>query len=371
HRELSLLGLLLIAIGTGGIKPCVSAFGGDQFRLPEQEKQLATFFSIFYFSINLGSVASSYLTPILKKDVQCLDSTTCYPLAFGVPSILMIFATVIFIMGKSFYIMSKPGRNIILEVINCVKHAVAEKLRIGKHEKKGHWLDYANDKFDETLISDIKAVMGVLHMFLPVPIFWALYDQQTSRWIAQAESMNGQLGSYYLLPEQMQALNPFLVLMFIPVFDYVIYPVLTKLGLLTKPLQRLGAGGILAAIAFIVSAMVELKVENGKVLELTPANTIHILWQLPQIIIITLAEVMFSITGLQFAFTQAPISMKSVVASLWLLTTAFGNVIVAIVAESHLFKSQVYELLLFAGLMLADMIFFIFLAVRYKYKTFN
>lgn len=89
-RELSIVGLLLIAIGTGGIKPCVSAFGGDQFKLPQQEKQLQQFFSLFYFAINSGSLISTFLTPVLREDVKCLDQDTCYPLAFGVPAVLMI-----------------------------------------------------------------------------------------------------------------------------------------------------------------------------------------------------------------------------------------------------------------------------------------
>jgi solute carrier family 15 oligopeptide transporter 1 len=89
-RELSIVGLLLIAIGTGGIKPCVSAFGGDQFKVPQQEKQLQQFFSLFYFAINSGSLISTFLTPVLREDVKCLDQDTCYPLAFGVPAVLMI-----------------------------------------------------------------------------------------------------------------------------------------------------------------------------------------------------------------------------------------------------------------------------------------
>lgn len=89
-REISILGLLLIALGTGGIKPCVSAFGGDQFILPQQEAQLATFFSLFYFSINAGSLISTFITPILRQDVKCFDDDSCYSLAFAVPGCLMI-----------------------------------------------------------------------------------------------------------------------------------------------------------------------------------------------------------------------------------------------------------------------------------------
>jgi dipeptide/tripeptide permease len=63
------IGLSLLAFGTGGIKPCVSSFGGDQFH-PSQVKELATYFSVFYFSINAGSVLSMFITPILRSNVH-------------------------------------------------------------------------------------------------------------------------------------------------------------------------------------------------------------------------------------------------------------------------------------------------------------
>lgn len=89
-RGFAILGMLLIALGTGGIKPCVSAFGGDQFRLPQQELQLAMFFSMFYFSINAGSLLSTAITPILREKVHCFDEESCFSLAFGIPGILMV-----------------------------------------------------------------------------------------------------------------------------------------------------------------------------------------------------------------------------------------------------------------------------------------
>lgn len=87
-----MIGLILIAVGSGGIKPCVVAFGGDQFKLPQQAAQIATYFSLFYFSINSGSLISTTLTPIFRKDVHCFGSDDCYPLAFGVPAALMIMS---------------------------------------------------------------------------------------------------------------------------------------------------------------------------------------------------------------------------------------------------------------------------------------
>ena len=126
-REFSFIGLALIAIGTGGIKPCVSAFGGDQFKLPEQERQLQTFFSVFYFSINAGSLISTALTPILRQDVQCFGDDTCFSLAFGIPAILMALATVILVIGKPFYTLKPPQGNIITSVAGAI--AVSDVLQ--------------------------------------------------------------------------------------------------------------------------------------------------------------------------------------------------------------------------------------------------
>lgn len=117
---MTVIGLVLIAIGTGGIKPCVSAFGGDQFKIPEQAKQLATFFSLFYFAINAGSLISTTLTPILREDVHCFRENDCYSLAFGVPGLLMIVSILIFIFGKPLYVIKKPAGNMILEVTKCI-----------------------------------------------------------------------------------------------------------------------------------------------------------------------------------------------------------------------------------------------------------
>ena len=65
-----------------------------------------------------------------------------------------------------------------------------------KGEKKDHWMDWAGDKYDAQLIQDIKAMFKVLFMFLPLPVFWTLFDQQGSRWVLQAGQMNGDAGQF-------------------------------------------------------------------------------------------------------------------------------------------------------------------------------
>lgn len=117
---MSLFGLLLIAVGTGGIKPCVSAFGGDQFILPQQERQLVQFFSVFYFSINAGSLISTILTPVFREDIHCFGEEDCFPLAFGVPGVLMIIATIIFVVGRPLYTVRPPTGNIVVRCVKCI-----------------------------------------------------------------------------------------------------------------------------------------------------------------------------------------------------------------------------------------------------------
>jgi len=561
--EFSLIGLALIAIGTGGIKPCVSAFGGDQFKLPEQERQLQTFFSVFYFSINAGSLIGTALTPYLREDVACFGEDTCYSLAFGVPAILMAVATVIIIMGKPLYKMVPPQGSILTRVFGSIYYALKGKCSGVPAE---HWMDSAKDKYDSQLVEDVKCLLRVLVLYIPLPIFWALYDQTGSRWTFQATRMNGMLGSIgKIKPDQMQVINPLLILFLLPLFDRVIYPAFAKCGMLVKPLQRMTVGGILTGGAFFVSGFLELEmmktyakipavgfsdihfmnnipchvslqlsnstglvheeaidalenmvlralepgkysldmevsstclpailsqrtgqvevlthdkevtavflgVDGGDVLPtvieghddpekdhdangrlrvvydmgnfaksteltlksehektvsfklqpdgvfgsnysnihtgyyeilmddlslgnlqvdqggvyslivardpetnihrslihtLTTPNSVHIFWLLPQIFVITVGEIMFSVTGLEFSYSQAPDSMKSVLQAAWLLTTAFGNVIVILIAESKAFDDRASEFFMFACLMLVDMALFMFLAWRY------
>ncbi|XP_011696789.1 PREDICTED: solute carrier family 15 member 1 isoform X2 [Wasmannia auropunctata] len=566
QREFSILGLFLIAFGTGGIKPCASAFGGDQFIVPQQERQLATFFSLFYFSINTGSLISTLLTPVLRE-TKCFDDD-CYFVAFLVPAVLMVASIIVFVLGKRLYKMVKPSGNLIVKVTKCVCHAIYNKMK-GKGEKRDHWLDNADDVYDTKLIEDVKIVIRVLKLFIPLPIFWALYDQQGSQWTFQATRMDGQIGSFVLLPDQLQAVNPLLIIIFIPIFETCIYPAFAKIHFINTPLKKLVVGGLLASVAFIAAGIVELQIEKtypklptngfaqirifntmncnvnvnmvnqglavdigpvsmveilevkaagsvtipytadftecynkgytdlnkneqgeitgmeavatswvitptslglqysykdmvdkpekgkptvrsliylqpglknatlnvvdsdgksavsipvsshfsesdlqqienpreydiyldkklleknvplksggvytvvgsyvtqnvepnivGKTVTVTPPNSLHMAWMLPQYIIITMGEVMFSVTGLQFAFTQAPVTMKSLLTAGWLLSVAFGNLIVVIIKGSHPFERQVYEIFLYAVLMAVVMVIFGVMTLFYKY----
>lgn len=149
------------------------------------------------------------------------------------------------------------------------------------------------------LIIDVKRVNRLLFLYIPLPLFWALFDQQGSRWTLQAGKMDGKLSdSVSVKPDQMQAINAILIVIMIPIFEYGIYPFLARFNILTRPLQRMTVGGLLAAVSFVLAAFIQLKIENS-----TPGS-VSMLWQIGQYAVITCGELMFSITGLEFSYSQ-------------------------------------------------------------------
>jgi len=577
HKILSSIGLFVIAVGTGGIKPCVSAFGGDQFK-PHQDGYRRSFFSLFYFAINAGSLVSTFVSPIIRDEVKCFDEE-CYAVAFGIPAALMVVAIIAFALGTPWYTRLEPSGNVFAQSCVCIYDAISNR----DGSKKEHWLDHAENGEQErkTLIRDLKYVLRVLIMYIPLPLFWALFDQQGSRWTLMAQQMNGYIGALHLLPDQMQIVNPLLIVTLIPVFEVTLYPCLKAIKFNFSPLRRMGAGMFFAGLAFIVAALIQQKIDvnltvvpdrstettlryintadcpiviqpnqdlkielpieletgmasdtkevlvtpgeyvleygcvgetpiqvfippqpetahdiiiqrsgadlvllatahpyrksdtgtaklgafntyqsnltiqvipideklsvedvdetqdgfipvQGTMMEYAPAhqdvaelkgdsgryqivlwdsppsvtyqdaevtmgtgglytimiwedaatgdpkpkmafyedvyqNDVSLFWMIPQYFIITVGEVFLSVTGLEFAYSQAPASMKSVLQSFWLFTVSIGNIIVLIVAETALIPSQRDEYYLFAGLIFAAGIIFIFLAMWYTY----
>ncbi|KAK1167850.1 solute carrier family 15 member 1-like [Acipenser oxyrinchus oxyrinchus] len=264
HVALLMLGMILIALGTGGIKPCVAAFGGDQFE-DHQEKQSSTFFSIFYLYINAGSLLSTVITPILRgQECGIHTQQICYPLAFGVPAALTVVALIVFIAGSSMYKKVSPQGNIMLQVCKCIGFALNNRFkhRSDQYPKRQHWMDWASDKYDKRLVAQIKMVLRVLFLYLPLPMFWTLFDQQGSRWTFQATTMDGNFGPVRIQPDQMQTVNPILIIILVPIVNGVVYPLIKKCKLNFTPLRKMTVGMLLAALAFIVAAFVQIKIDG-------------------------------------------------------------------------------------------------------------
>ncbi len=322
-----LLGLCFISLGSGGIKPCVSAHVGDQFGKTNSHL-LGKIFSWFYFSINLGAFASSLLTPWLL-------ATHGPSWAFGVPGLFMFIATLLFWMGRHRFVHIPPGG-----------------------------LGFLKETFSgEGIGSLIK--LFVIYMF--VAVFWSLFDQTGSSWVLQAEKMDRHLFGVEWLSSQIQALNPVLVMLFIPLFSYGIYPLINKFFNLT-PLRKISMGFFMAVPAFLIPAWIENQIAIGQ----TP----NIAWQLLSYAFLTAAEVMVSITCIEFSYTQAPKKMKSFVMAGFMLSVSLGNAFTALVnwliqnkdGSSKLVGAEYF--LFFAGAMLLAAFIFIPIAMVYKEKYF-
>lgn len=276
------LALALVAMGSGGIKPCVSAHVGDQFG-PSNKRLISRVFGWYYFSINLGAATSTVLTPWLLE-------TYGPSVAFGVPGVLMGIATLTFWLGRNKFVHVPPG---------------------GKRF------------FGETFSpKGLLAVVNLLPLYALLAIFWSLFDQTTSTWVIQADRMDRDLFGWEVSPSQIQAANPILIMLLIPVFTQVIYPWVERWTEFTA-LKRIGVGLVMAPASFFIIAWVQSRIDAGE----TP----HIGWQLLAYLVITAAEVLVSITALEFSYTQAPRRMKSFVTGVYWLSVALGNQIVVLV----------------------------------------
>ena len=328
------LGLTLIALGSGGIKPCVSAHVGDQFNKSNLHL-LEKVYNMFYLSINIGSIFSILLTPYLLREYGP-------HVAFGVPGILMMVATIVFWMGRNKYTTVPP---------------VGLKKYIEGFKKP-------------EVIETLKAI-GVIYLFIAV--FWSLYEQTGSAWIIQADSKymskHVDLGfiNFDMLPDQLQFLNALFVIIFVPFFSYFLYPQVSNFFPLT-PLRKISIGMFFAAISFIVIALAEEKIQQHV--------EISIMWQVVAYIILTASEVLVYGTGLEFSYSQAPHNMKSLIMGMYMLSISLGNLITAIInfviqnpdGTSKLVGANYYWF--FVGMMFITAIGFIFIARNYKMRIY-
>ncbi len=325
-----LIGLGLIAFGAGGIKPCVSANVGDQFG--ESNKHLLSkVFGWFYFSINAGSFISTILCPFLLADPRFGPRW-----AFGIPGVAMVIATIFFWAGRKKFVHIPPaGLGFVKQVFS--KEGMGALLRL-----------------------------AVVYVF--VAVFWSLWDQSSGgSWTLQAQRMDLHWCGMNLLASQVQTANPILILLFIPLVNYVLYPLMGRFFEPT-PLRKIGIGLFLTAGSYVVIWYIQTMIDAGQ----KPSVN----WQFLAYVILTLGEAMVSITGLEFSYTQAPNKMKSAVMALWLFTVSMGNLFTAGVnyfirnpdGSSKLDDQHYY--MFFAELMLVAAIIFVVVASFYKGRTY-
>ncbi len=345
-------GLALIAFGSGGIKPCVSAFMGDQFA-PEQSHLLQKAYGAFYWSINLGSFFSFLVIPWIKNHHG-------YSWAFGVPGIFMALATFVFWLGTKHYVRVPPSRETkTAGFFKVFWHALTNPKVPGQDFWSG-----ARQRFTAVEVDAAKSVLPILGIFALVPPFWSLFDQTNSTWVLQGGKMQPfELFGLHIGAEQMQSANPLLVMILVPILTLLIYP---RLGKLASPLRRMSYGMFLGAFSYVIVAALQQRIETGAQLSVA--------WQILPYLVLTAAEVLVSTTGLEFAFREAAKEMKSLIISFWLLTVTLGNLLVAGITKFSAGGAGGEEsvtsgrFFLYAGLSFVVAILFSAVAAFYQYR---
>lgn len=304
--------------------------------------------------IKFGSLIGRISTPIFREDIQCFGSDSCYFLAFGIPSIAILIAFFILICGRSSYIRIRPFGNMFVKIVHSIFYALREKCK--NLEVKEHWMDYAEDRFGSDHVNATKVVLGTLVVFLPTSVYWAVFMQQGSRFIFQAMRMNGDFGLINVKPDQMIALNSIFSILLLPVCNYVLFPMLSKIGIKSL-IHKISIGGFLCCFAFLLAAAVEIYIQK---------HFISMLWLMPQFAILALSENFVYISLINFAYSETPDGMKSVMTAFVFLIIALGNLFITLISGFKLFHTQVNEFLFFVVILFVDMIIFVLLSIKYE-----
>jgi POT family proton-dependent oligopeptide transporter len=357
-------GLFLIALGSGGIKPLVASFVGDQFDHTNKDKAKVVF-DAFYWIINFGSFFASLLMPIFLRDYGAA-------VAFGIPGILMFIATLVFWSGRKKYVHVPPSAANPDSFLNVARSALLAKregmgrpgLAVASVGAAGavaslamspSWgfviaactalvlllafggigvsmqLERARGLHPDEAVDGVRGVLRVLIVFALVTPFWSLFDQKASTWIVQANAMLrptlSVFGSEFRFePAQMQALNPLLVMLLIPFNNFAVFPALRRLGWEPTALRRMTAGIALSALSWVAIGSIQVAMDGGA--------PVSMAWQILPYALLTLGEVLVSASGLEFAYSQAPKSMKGVIMAFWYLAVTVGSLWVLIVNAS-------------------------------------
>jgi len=347
----SMAGIFLVAVGTGGIKPCVSSHGGDQF-LDVQKEGLNRFYNYFYMAINIGAIASNYAAPAINN-LECfgLERGNCYAWAYAMCGITMFVSWIIFIAGKSTYRIV-PSAKVFLPwiVLKVLVLAAYRSITASGPKKEGGMLEYVVDDYPEDIMEEVRDVSTMFWVLIPAVVFWLGFDQNNSTWENQYTQLSPYWGAIYIDEATSTIWNPILIVLLVPLFSNYIYPAIEKQFGRFRLLDRMLVGMGFAALAFVASAILQTAIDNNlEALEYNEKSDVyecphdeeraklcyHGSLQFIPYLIITIGEVLFSISGLNFTYEEVGKRMKASAASLWLLMVAIGNLLVVFLAKQQ------------------------------------
>ncbi|KAL4232606.1 hypothetical protein ACF0H5_007296 [Mactra antiquata] len=379
RKSLFFLALVFIAIGTGGIKANVGPFGAQQVQ-DLGPKALQSFFNWFYWFINAGSI-------IAFSAVAYVQQEKGFDVGFIIPLCSMVVAVIMFVVARGKYVQVPPRGSVLFKSINvCCKAC---------HKCKDPSWDHAINKgYDDGFVYGVRAATRVIPIFLMIIVYWAVYSQMSSTLYLQSERMNLFVGDVKMPAALLSIFDTIIILILIPLME-IIYRQLEKIDKNPTHLQRIGIGMVFAVCAMLVSGVIEMvrksdiEKHGGFPQELAGstfnASNISVFAQVPEFVLIGTSEVFTSISGLEFAYTQAPSFMQGLLMGMFLMTSGLGGYVASLIVviasswrtsdASDWYPKEPnnghleYFLYLLAVLTALNLCVFIIVAKRYKYNN--
>lgn len=359
-------GLYLVSLGTGGIKPCVSSFGADQFddTDPIERVKKGSFFNWFYFCINIGSFISSSLIVWIQENIG-------WGIGFGIPTIFMGIAIACFFSGTPLYRFQKPGGSPLTRVCQVVVaswhkskldvpqdsgllyetsniSSAIEGSRKLEHTDGLKCLDKAAILSDDdrksgdfsnswrlctiTQVEELKILIRMFPIWATGIVFSSVYSQMSTMFVEQGMVMDRTVGSFTIPAASISTFDVISVILWVPIYDRILVAIARKFTGKERgfsELQRMGIGLFISILAMVSAALVEIRrLQLAKEMGLVDENIVvplKILWQIPQFFLVGAAEVFFCIGQLEFFYNQSPDAMRSLCSALCLLTVSLGS----------------------------------------------
>ncbi|KAF2834986.1 di/tri peptide transporter 2, partial [Patellaria atrata CBS 101060] len=349
--------MIVIGLGTGGIKSNVSPLIAEQYKatgpfvktlrtgervIVDPDLTVQRIYMVFYMCINIGSLAP-VATTLLERNVGFWS-------AFLVPLIVFLAGFSVLVGGRKKYIVSPPTGSIITHCFKALWIACKNggNLTAAKPSYQAQNGRKEKTPWEDKFIDELRRAVQACKVFAFYPIYWVCFNQMLNNFISQA----GQMELHGIPNDIMQNLDPLTVILTIPLLDRLLYPLLRSYSIpLPRPLL-ITLGFLLASASMLHAALLQRHIYHSPPCYTSPSscaaalippsntnpnptyrpNSVHIALQAPAYILIGFSEIFASVTGLEYAFLHAPPQMKSLVMSLFLLTSAGGAVLGAAVA---------------------------------------
>ncbi|CAO3630363.1 unnamed protein product [Cunninghamella blakesleeana] len=335
-----IVSLIVLGLGTGGIKANVSPLIAEQYTihkayvktLKNGDRVIVTpqatyqkIFSMFYWSINVGSL-SAIATTTMEKNIGFWS-------AYLLPTCMFVPCVIVVILGRRQYISAPPRGSIFVEAGKLFYYSF--KVDGGMDACKPSLLQVSHPElaakatWDDIFVDELKRALRACIVFCWYPIFWLCYSQMTNNLISQAGTMlTGNVPN-----DIMQNIDPLTLVIVIPLMDRIVYPFLRRIGFPMGPITRISIGFLFSAIAMAYTAGVQHIIYTTGPGYYDPSssptgqNYVSAAYQIPSYVFTALSEVFASITGLEYAYKKAPQSMKSMVMALFLFTNCVSSIL--------------------------------------------